>query len=128
MWTPWYWLAEGIGWQTDGHTRDLEIPAPGGQAKEGIAVVRDARVYSPHTDGLGRPGGRGLSEGKGPGPLPTPASRLSEPPALTWEGRSICSLTRVLGDSKASVCELDFGVAALNTSLPRQAAVSSICG
>ena len=46
MWTPSCWPAEALGWQTDGHTRDLEIRALGGQAKEGIAVVRDAREYS----------------------------------------------------------------------------------
>lgn len=79
MWTPWYWPAEGIGWQTDGHTRDLEIRAPGGQAKEGIAVVRDAREFSPHTDGLGRPGGRRASEGQGPGLLPPPRQGFLSP-------------------------------------------------
>lgn len=65
-------------------------------------MVKDAREYRPYMDDLGRPGGRGASEGKGPGPLPTPVSRLSEPPALTWEGRSVCSLTRALGDSEAA--------------------------
>lgn len=71
-------------------------------------MVRDAREYRPYMDGLGRPGGRGASEGKGPGPLPTAVSRLSEPPALTWEGQSVYSLTRALGDSEAANWTLEF--------------------
>lgn len=70
-------------------------------------MVRGAREYRPYVDGLGKPGGRGALEGKDPGPLPTPASRLSKPPALTWEGRSVCSLMRTLGDSEAVTWTLE---------------------
>lgn len=103
-------------WQTDGHTRGHRNPGTRWAGKEGIAVVRvPGRIQtlrgwqeSQVAEGVG---------GEGSRPAAHAASRLSEPPALTWEGRSVCSLMRTLGILRL---DLDFGIAALNSSLPLQ--------